>query len=48
MIDAVGDIQLIDWGDCGYSDPSDDFHAMTDLLTFAIDEPSTWNQWTNK
>jgi aminoglycoside phosphotransferase (APT) family kinase protein len=104
MIDAVGDIHLIDWGDCGYGDPADDFHALpmralrptlrgyrsttmadpslearvirvviarslsmlrrtplagpswyrpiaatlTDLLTFAIDEPSTWNQWTNK
>jgi hypothetical protein len=22
--------------------------TLTDLLTFAIDEPSIWNQWTNK
>jgi aminoglycoside phosphotransferase (APT) family kinase protein len=104
MIDGRGDVHLIDWGDCGYGDPADDFHALpmravqptlrgyrstitddpsletriirvviarslsmlrrtplagpswyrpiaatlTDLLTFAIDEPSTWNQWTNK
>jgi hypothetical protein len=104
MIDGWGDVHLIDWGDCGYGDPADDFHALpmrairptlrgyrstitddpsleariirvviarslsmlrrtplagpswyrpiaatlTDLLTFAIDEPATWNQWTNK
>jgi aminoglycoside phosphotransferase (APT) family kinase protein len=103
MIDEVGDVHLIDWGDCGYGDPADDFHALPlralqptlqgyrsttngdaslearivraiiarslsmlrrtpflgpswyrpiaatlfDLLTFAIDEPASWNRWTN-
>jgi aminoglycoside phosphotransferase (APT) family kinase protein len=103
MIDEVGDVHLIDWGDCGYGDPADDFHALpmralqptlrgyrlttigdrslearivraivarslstlrrtpllgpswyrpiaatlTDLLTFAVDEPATWSRWTN-
>jgi aminoglycoside phosphotransferase (APT) family kinase protein len=28
MIDEVGDVHLIDWGDCGYGDPADDFHAL--------------------
>ena len=28
MIDATGDVHLIDWGDCGYGDPADDFHAL--------------------
>jgi aminoglycoside phosphotransferase (APT) family kinase protein len=103
MIDEVGDVHLIDWGDCGYGDPADDFHALPlraiqptlrgyrsttiddrslearivrvviarslstlrrtpllgpswyrpiaatlfDLLTFAINEPATWNRWTS-
>jgi aminoglycoside phosphotransferase (APT) family kinase protein len=103
MLDEAGHVHLIDWGDCGYGDPADDFHALPmraiepilrgyrltevgdpslearivrvvvarslstlrrtpllgpswyrpiaatlfDLLTFAIDEPSTWNRWTS-
>jgi aminoglycoside phosphotransferase (APT) family kinase protein len=103
MIDEVGNVHLIDWGDCGYGDPADDFHALPlraiqptlrgyrsttiddrslearivrvviarslstlrrtpllgpswyrpiaatlfDLLTFAINEPATWNRWTS-
>jgi aminoglycoside phosphotransferase (APT) family kinase protein len=103
MLDSLGSVHLIDWGDCGYGDPADDFQVLpmraiqatlrgyrstttgdrslearivrkviarslsvlrrtpllgpswyrpiaatlTDLLTFAIDDPSTWNEWTN-
>ncbi len=102
IIGEVGDVHLIDWGDCGYGDPMYDFQSLPlrtlcstlrgyrstpaddpsleariirgviargllvlrrtpllgpswyrpiaatlfDLLTFAIDEPATWNRWT--
>lgn len=28
MLDVSRDVHLIDWGDCGYGDPADDFHAL--------------------